>query len=90
MISFVDMRRCEPSIDGETLCRYMKDDREQEEKAGQHGGEGREQCTAMVTDEPSCIMGWALRLALNVGDCGRGEGEGRVGYVICFQQILNA
>ena len=29
----------------------MEDEREQEEKAGQHGGEG-EQCAAMVTSKP--------------------------------------
>jgi hypothetical protein len=32
--------RCELSIDGETKRSYMTDEREQEEKAGQHGGEG--------------------------------------------------
>lgn len=61
MVSIVDMR-CELSIDGETKCRYMKDDREQEEKAGQHGGEGREQRAAMVTDTPSLVG--------RFGDCG--------------------
>ncbi len=50
MVSFVDMRRYELSIDGEMKCGHMKDDREQEEKVGQHGGEGEQQCTAIVTD----------------------------------------
>lgn len=54
MPSFVNMgtRRIELSVDGETKCSYMKYDREdEEEKTGQHGGEG-EQCAAMVTNEP--------------------------------------
>jgi hypothetical protein len=59
MLSFVDMRRCELSIDRERRCSYMKDDREQEEKAGQHGGERQEQCAAMVTAKP-IIDYWAL------------------------------
>lgn len=63
MLSFVDMRRRELSIDGETKCRYMKDDREQEEKAGQHGGQGGEQCATMVTGESqTAVAVWDWRL----------------------------
>lgn len=76
----MDMR-CELSIDGETKCSYMKD-REQEEKAGQHGGESEEQYAAMVTSEHIDIR----RL-----ECGRrresGEAkQGSVRYVICLHK----
>ncbi len=52
MVSFADMKRCKHSVDGKTkggnVERGMKDEREQDEKAGEHEGKG-EQSAAMVT-----------------------------------------